>query len=294
MKEELSREELLKKIEWGAKFGYMPVDIPEKYLQDRQFIIEALKLNGDVYRKLPEEMKKRDKEIIVLAAQKVKDWFFLNIDSDLYDDREFVLKLLSANGRCIWDVSKYIEIDEEMLLTAIAQNYLAAGKIPWERLHDREYALKIGKINGRTLSHFSNELRDDEEVVFTFASRNYRAFECASNHLKNDEASLMKLLFANPSCLAYAPKKYRSDRALAEKLTEIHPYVYRYLSAELKEDAGFAFKAVTRYPELCYYVPQSLRENGEFLSRIAAVLNDPELPESVKAEIKDRLRLKDN
>lgn len=294
MKEEYSREELLEKIEWGAHFDFVPVDIPEKYLQDRQFIIEALSLNGDVYRKLPEDMKRRDKEIIILAAKKAKDWFFLNIDSSLYNDREFVLKLLSVKGRCIRDVSKFIEIDEEMLLTAIAQDYLAAGKIPWEKLHDREYALKIGKINGRTLSHFSKELRDDEEVVFTFASRNYRAFECASNRLKNDEEFLMKLLFANPSCLAYAPNKYRGNRALAEKLTEIHPYVYRYLSVELKKDAGFALKAVTRYPELCYYVPQSLRENGAFLDGISAALNDPSLSEDVKRELKDRLRLKDN
>lgn len=294
MKEEYGREELLEKIKWGAQFGFVPVDIPEKFLRDRAFILEALSLNGDVYRKLPEEMKRRDKEIIVLAAKKAKDWFFLNIDSDLYDDREFVLKLLSVKGRCIWDVSKFIEIDEEMLLTAIAQDYLAAGKIPWKRLSDREYAIKIGKINGRTLSHFSKELRDDEEVVFTFASRNYRAFESASNRLKNDEEFLMKLLFANPSCLAYAPKKYRSDRALAEKLTEIHPYVYRYLSAELKEDAGFALKAVTRYPELCYYVPQSLRDDSAFLDGIAAALNDPALSEDVKSELKDWLRIKDN
>lgn len=291
MKEEYGREELLKIIERDAEFKFVSVDIPEKFFHDRQFVMEALRLNGDVYRQLPDDMKKRDKEIILLAAQHYDSWWYLEIDDSLYDDREFVLKLLSVNGQCIFKVRKYIEIDEEILLTAIGQYYGAAAFIPWERRSDREYALKISKISGRTLSYFSEELRDDEEIVFNCASRSYRAFESASDRLKNDGEFLNKLLFANPACLAYAGRKFRCDRQLCEKLMEIHPYVYRYVSKELKGDVEFIVKAMRHCPELFTRIPFEKRYDKTVRARLNELSNDPEVSVEVRETLRMRLRL---
>lgn len=291
MKEEYGREELLKIIERDAEFEYVSVDIPEKFLRDRQFVIEAVKLNGDVYRQLPDDIKTRDKEIILLAAQHYDSRWCLEIDDGLYEDREFVLKLLSVNGECIFDVRKHIEIDEEILLTAIGQYYGAAAFIPWEKRSDREYALKISKISGRTLSYFSEELRDDEEIVFNCASRSYRAFESASNRLKNDEEFVTKLLFVNPACLAYAARKFRCDRQLCEKLMEIHPYVYRYVAKELKGDIEFIVKAMRHHPELFMRIPFENRFDKTVRARLKGLVNDPEVSEEVRETLRMRLRL---
>ena len=291
MKEEYGREELLEIIKRDAEFEFVSVDIPEKYLRDRQFIIEALKLNIDVYRQLPDDMKTRDKEIILLTAEQKDSWWMLKIDDSLYEDREFVLKLLSVNGECIFDVRKHIEIDEEILLTAIGQYYGAAAFIPWEKRDDREYALKISKINGRTLSSFSARLRDDEEIVFNCAAKSYRAFEDASNRLKNDEEFVKKLLFANPACLAYAARKFRVDRQLCERLMEIHPYVYRYVLGELKGDVEFIVKAMRHHPELYTRIPFLKRYDKTVRARLNELTDDPAISEEVRETLRMRLRL---
>lgn len=285
---ETDRKIILEKIASLKEFKFVMKDlVPNEYFNDRDFVVEALKLNPYFFDILPEEMR-GDKELILLAAVGV-DSFELRFNKKLLDDRTFLLNLLSVNGGLISLVDRD-KIDREMLLTAIRQDFYAAAFIPYEMRHDRDLAVAVSKLQGKSLKYLAPEFRDDEEIVYNCVT-SYRAFEFASDRLKNNEEFLMRVLEKNPSCLAYAPKKYRTDRQLAEKLMDIHPYVYRYLQGELKYDLNYALKAIRLYPDLYLSVPYDFRKSKAFADGVEKLIEGDAISQEVKDFLRRRLQI---
>lgn len=274
---EKSAEETLAEIE---KFKeYFVPDIPEKLRDDREFMLRAVKINGEALHDASERLK-RDKELILLAAKDC-EWFMFDIPEEHLKDRKFVLALLSENGMFLWTVKSKQKgpLDGELIKTAVRQNFEAARFVKplyfdeKNPMCDKKFVLELVKISGRTLQYAYEPFRDDEEVVLE-AVTSYRAFEFASNRLKHNEDFLVRVLDKNPSCLAYAPARYREDKTLVAALMKKHPYVYRYAKEDIRLDFALAVEALSGDVRIYSYVPKKLRESKRFLDEIERLIEE--------------------
>lgn len=276
--EELQRDKelYLLAVETCNRYGNLP-PIPAAWKSDRKFISEALQKNGSVLEQASEELRS-DREILMqVAAKNDGAYRDTKLSAELKADKEFLLKLLSLDGRFLLRIyeGKVMpdEVDMDLVRAAIAQNYSAVLVFSYQALHDRDFVKQLVNIHGRVLEYLAPQFRDDEELVYD-AVVTYRAFEFASNRLKNDEAFLMKILDKNPSCIAYAPVKYREDRALMERLIDVHPYVYRYVKGDLQKDLPLALYALKKDINVYAFLRDSLKKNVQVKEVLREVAHD--------------------
>ncbi len=296
-------------------------EIPDAWRGDREFITEAVKINGDVLAQASEELQ-RDRQLYLLAAETCNhygnlppipaawksDREFVSAapqkndgvlkqaaaqNDNVYEktepsdegnaDREFILKLLSVDGRFLYRIyGRCVSADAadmELVRAAISQNHSVATIFSYDALHNRDFVKQLVNIHGRVLEYVAPQFRDDEELVYD-AVVTYRAFEFASNRLKNDEAFLMKILDKNPSCIVYAPVKYREDRALMERLIAVHPYVYRYVKGDLQTDLSLALYALKKDVGVYDFVRGALNNNA----RVKEILRETAYDETKGAQ----------
>lgn len=254
---------------------YSPCKIPEEFADDREFMLEAVKLNGALLSNASERLK-ADRELILIAAQKCSP-LNLKIPQEYFSERDFMLKLLAVNGSFL---DKYPVFDKELILTAVKNDAQALKYVHYKFFDEflsKDLTLEIVSVNGRALQYVYGPFKDDEDAVFAAVSQHYRAFEFASARLKNNADFLVKVLYTNPSCLAYAPQEYRENRLLIEKLMDINPYCYRYVKGKLKTDADLAIRAVKENLDLYDFVDLSVKRSKKFITALKSIVPSSEI-----------------
>ncbi|MGL6120633.1 MAG: DUF4116 domain-containing protein, partial [Fusobacteriaceae bacterium] len=238
-------------------------------------------------------------------------------------DHEIISELLNNTELFnIEHISKYIEIDRELLLSQlqkcgyIRNRYDNLENIK-KQIHsfqfvDRNFIIDLVSTNGRRLVFF-DELKNDKEVVLSAVESCGSALEFASDELKNDKEVVLSAVENEATSLQYASKELKSDRDIFEK--SIHSACGRIIpinqvSSELKRDKELIELMIKKlhyrddreydstisvdYFDCHYglnhfnYISQNLRGNKEYILNIMRNINYPsfEFFDSLSMELK--------
>ena len=239
--------------------AYSTVYIDPQFLEDKNFILEAVKVNGNLLNKVEEPLK-HDMELLLVAAQNSPDSFALRykLPEEILSDYDFMLKLVAVKGKFVWqyfsgrNYSQFSEEEKKLILTAVANDF-EAFDYPnisgcFNLWRDKEFALELVGVNGNVFKYFCKQLRGDKNIVLKAIEKNYRLFELATNNLRGDENFIGRAIEVNACCLAFAPAYMREDRELVTRLMQKTPFVYRYAKGEMKNDIQLALQTVKGAP----------------------------------------------
>lgn len=282
--------------------AYSSVYIDPQFLEDRNFLLEAVKINGNLLNKVEEPLK-YDREILLIAAQNSPDSFAMRykLPEAILSDYDFMLKLVAVKGKFLWqyfprrNYSQFSQDEKKLILAAVANDYEAfdypdiSGNLNCWR--DKEFALQLVGVNGNVFKYFCKELRGDKNIVLKAIENSYRLFELATNNLRSDEKFIRRAIEVNACCLAFAPAYMREDRELVTRLMQKTPFVYRYAKGEMQNDASLALQAVKGAPELYHYLGYEMtNKNMDFILGLAEFASAEDTPTELKQFFKSRLR----
>lgn len=285
-----------------SRVQYTPLNIDKQFLQDREFLLDALKIDGNILEQVKPPLK-YDRELLLIAAENADEMlpWEIKLPEDILSDYDFMLKLVGVKGRFLrqWcfhrNYSPFTEEEKKLILAAVANDYEAFDEISLtgnlDFYNDKAFALELVAVNGKILRYFGKELRSDRDIIFKAIEYNYQAFEFATKNLRNDEQFILCAMEVNACCLAFAPKHMREDRELVTRLMQKTPFVYRYAKGEMRQDTALALQAVKGAPNLYDFLDYEMtHENMEFISGLTEFVNAADTPEDVKMMLKERLK----
>lgn len=158
--------------------------------------------NGvDILLSMASENLRKDKDIVLLACEKdpfnYEDFAdpdqraIYYVDKSLLHDKDFILKIVSTSP----DVLLYIDNenhavfeDKEYVKKLIEVQPFSIKYVSDRLKDDKELALIAVKLKGITLKYVSDRLRNDKEVVIESLNQDKDAFKYISEELKYDDA----------------------------------------------------------------------------------------------------------
>ncbi len=131
----------LKRLKKGSRddaFSFLKKNADKKLKSDREFILEAIKINPNSFLFASKKLRS-DREITIAAA--AYPHALREADKSLRSDRQIVLAYINNNGAALWHADKKLQSDREIVLAAVSQNAEALNYAGEELKSDREIVL---------------------------------------------------------------------------------------------------------------------------------------------------------
>lgn len=163
---ELSKYNLISKIEDGEIPSGMFLDILKKWGGDREVVISVLEKSAENVSEISDELK-ADKEVMFIAMRE-DPIYMVYASKELKDDKEFVLQAIEAGCCSMHQISERLS-------------------------NDRELAMRCVEINGLDLWALNEKFKDDREIVAAAIKHNVDGLRYASERLQNEMEFLLLL-----------------------------------------------------------------------------------------------------
>jgi len=165
-KEILSALKRLKKGSRDDAFSFLKKNADKKLKSDREFILEAIKINPNSFLFASKKLRS-DREITIAAA--AYPHALREADKSLRSDRQIVLAYINNNGAALWHADKKLQSDREIVLAAVRNDPcygIPSLAFADKKLQsDREIVLAAVSQNAEALNYASEELKSDREIV---------------------------------------------------------------------------------------------------------------------------------
>ncbi len=202
-KEILSALKRLKKGSRDDAFSFLKKNADKKLKSDREFILEAIKINPNSFLFASKKLRS-DREITIAAA--AYPHALREADKSLRSDREIVLAFVNNDGTALWHADKKLQSDREIVLAAVR--------------NDPCYGIP-------SLAFADKKLQSDREIVLAAVSQNAEALNSAGEELKSDREIVLAAVSQDAKALDYAGEELKSDREIvlaAERIREGEKY----------------------------------------------------------------------
>lgn len=259
------------------KHSYFYKDILEYispiFLNDRNFIIKALSLNGQ---------------------------FFKEISDKYSDDREVVIAAVSNFGKALEYVSDKLKKDKEVCITALLNASFASLYIDESLKNDRDICL--AQLRGSGFWGINDEYRGlsdnykcDEEFIITALEKNFSVFYSMPDKVKNDK-NLIKKALMNPNIKSniykYLSNELKVDKDIALMAVKKSSALYGYsMPEEIRKDSEIALEVIRQTGDAHWFdIPNILKNDIEFLKQAVEIDKNilKRLSPDIKQQIKDK------
>lgn len=244
----LDREKIIEQLKRGLNYS----TLDEKYKEDKEIAMVALKKNADNIKYISQNLKK-DKDIGLQATLDGHVLNFKYISDNLKNDREFVLTVLTYYnpidfpGRTlsIYDnISKNLRGDKEIALIALEGNPACFGRVSDKLKDDLEIVTIVAK-SGFYSSYIDDKFTGNKDFILNILE------EKGDNRIPWDNVySLIK----NTSF------KLRDDKDVMLSAIKIAPDVINLASSRLLNDEDFILCAVKENDYVRYHMPDKYKD----------------------------------
>ena len=262
-------------------------------LQDDEEMVSIAIKNGRSLEFASERFK--DDDAVAFSAVKDNPYAIRFVSLRLIKDREFILKVLSANGRALLigmdnpDFASMHYNEDPELVKAAVTNFGMALEVASDALKsDREIVIVAldeshndpKSVSESPLRYVSKDLLHDKDIV-RFAIKNCsNAIEYLPEELMNDRDFILLLVQINGAIYEFLPKRYLDDKEITLVAVSYDGiYLYR-ASDRLKDDKEVAMAALKNHGSfdvrdlLELYVSPRLQEDPEIQMLVDNLLNN--------------------
>lgn len=269
-------------------------EIPEAWRSDREFITEAVKINGDALAQASEELQ-RDKDLYLLAVGTCNSYRALPpIPVEWKSDRKFISEALQKNGSVLEQASAELKSDREILMQVASKNddTYRGAELSEELKADKEFLLKLLSVDGRFLFRiYEGKVMPDEvdmDLVRAAISQNYSVVSIFSYQALGDRDFVKQLVNIHGRVLEYVAPRFRDDEELVYDAVVTYR-AFEYASNRLKNDEAFLMKILDKNPSCIAYAPVKYREDRALMKKLIDV--HPYVYRYVKGDLQKDLPL---
>lgn len=237
---------------WHTNFGTQAMRIGKEYdftkpsiygfasealLSDRSFVLEAVRFHPGSLQWVAAELR-ADREVALAALTcrskpcppqdfcHVAARAYPHVDAALRADRDFVLEVVSANGRLLSEAGPIFRTDRAVVLAAVAETAVALTYASNLLRQDRGFLLAAARVNGLILLHLAlaSSYRCDRQLVLAAVSQNGEALQYADDDCQADREVVTAAVSASvqlypgdprgPLALRHAALSLRTDAEL--------------------------------------------------------------------------------
>jgi hypothetical protein len=237
----------------------IPIDFPNHFLNDKQFILEAIeKLPRLIYYLNPEF--KKDPEV-VLQVVKNQGRFLKYADSSLKTNLEIVKVAIKNNGLALEFVDESLKKDNNIVLEAVRNNPLALEFADESLKKDSKIVLEAIKNNGLALEFADESLKKDYKIALEAIKNNGLALEFANESLKKDSKIVLEAFRNNTKVINFISDGLWCDKMFVLEAIKIRYWALQYASDSLKNDREIAVEAINKDGFALEYVSDSLKSD---------------------------------
>ena len=132
--------------------------------------------------------------------------FYVYVNQELENDREFILKAVKYNGLVLQYVKIKFINHREIELEAVKNNGDALKYISQELINDKEIVLEAVKQNGLALRFVSEKLKN-REIILEAVKKKYLALQFISKEFLNDEEIILEAVKQNGLALYFVSQE---------------------------------------------------------------------------------------
>lgn len=246
--------------------------IENRFNNDKDFIIEAIKSHGSVINKSFITQFSEDKDFMLKVA-KVNKFLFALASPKLLDDHDFMLNALKLNGKVMEYLSPRLAQVEELVLEGVKNG----GILQFDSgnslnlADNRKIILEAVKKHVTTLMFVTDRLKDDEEVVTGALENDGIAYAYISDRLKKKENLIRMTLNTKPYMIGDVCMALNND-------IEARKWAYFTLSIDGKsiehmfqfqDDADIVNTALENDIEAFYYIENHSLIRPDLLLNVA-------------------------
>lgn len=216
-------------------------DAPEKFLDDKDCAIAAIKRKGVSSLKIISKRLKDDKDV-ALAAIAYQPSCYNYISDRLKYDKTIVLEVLRDDGE-MKNVPDYYKDNKEVMLSFFNMKHLNQQNIQnlqyvSERLrNDTDIVMSAIKTDGLNLKFAGQAFKNDKSLAI-MAIENNGSIEFLSKDLKNDSEIVLLALKNSGSQLKYAGDAFKKDKDIVLMACQDNIENIQYASLEIQEEIG--------------------------------------------------------
>lgn len=272
MSEELTKENLLKKIEESSfYFGEMSEDLK------KDFDVAKALINKNGYGGFDkiDESFKNNKELLMLAYQSdtggynanaskedyvpqqfmndvevicaaVKaGWSFDKVSDELKKNKQIIMASVERTPRDFEKLSEEFRNDESVLLAALEkkESFFTPYQFASDALKSsKEVALKVMSKNGMSLEHVSDDLKKDKEVVLAAVQNRGFSLQFADESFRKDREVVM--FAAQDGASNYIDESFKTDKEICLTLIKKNARDIFWCDDSLKKDKAFMVEAI--------------------------------------------------
>ena len=194
-------------------------------------------------------------------------------------DKSTALDLVYENGNDIYDLPLYLQIDTDVIITALTQSYYSLIHIPPEHINmdvikyifddiDTIYYDNILYIiknydNKFILHNQDYNLRNNKKLIKILFTVNSKTIKYASNEILKDKIFILSIINKyhrkSTKVLKYLSDNLKNDEEIVLTIIKHQPSDFKYASYTLKNNFNFVLKAISY--NILKYTSNTIRDN---------------------------------
>lgn len=172
-----------------------------KLKKDKAFLLEAVKVNGNILEFVSNELK--DEELF-LAALEEDAYSFKYVPAELKNNKAFILSAVSVNGAVFLQIPENLKNDKEFLLEILKHNRYAFEFFPSKFKDDKHVVSAAALRDPDNLQFASERIRGQINFMLPLIKKNGLLLKYASDELKNNRKVVLAAIRQNPEALEFA------------------------------------------------------------------------------------------
>lgn len=260
-------------------------EIKELYQNDIEVILEASKINLEIFQMALENKKLNEKEVLNVVREGNYQQSILAAKY-FNDNRQIILEAVKINGRALEHADSLLKSDLEIVLEAVIENFNALEFADDSLKDDKDFALKAIQYDIDSLEYMSSQLRDDEDLLFKAAMISLRSLNYAGKKLKSNADFFMKIaeniadtnyyyfLFENNYEIVSEnfSSSLKKNKEFAQKFLKLAPLSFSGFSSSITDDVKIVFEALKEDVRVYEQLSDNLKKDFQVL-RIAKEAN---------------------
>lgn len=263
--------------------------IPEKYLYDKDVLLEFVRYDRDVFHEIPEmlfEDKSFVNNILEYNGEALK-----YASEETRQNPEKVLRAVENNGTSLQYASEELKDNPQIVQSALRTGCFKPLKYASERLRsNREFIFSIlydmryiwsqgfydsdftwdlicKKLaeHGRILEYLQPALQNDRELVLETVKYNGLELEFASAELRDDKNIVLNAVNQNGWALRYASERLRANKKIVYSAVKKTGSALEFAGDRLKRKKRIILMAVKHDENVIKYVPEKYRSDKLFM-----------------------------
>eukprot|EP00930_Biecheleria_cincta_P082481 TRINITY_DN72206_c0_g1_i1.p1 TRINITY_DN72206_c0_g1~~TRINITY_DN72206_c0_g1_i1.p1 ORF type:complete len:1390 (+),score=277.57 TRINITY_DN72206_c0_g1_i1:200-4369(+) len=234
---------------------------PVEQRSNKDLVISMMKAGGGVQNwkvmLYGTEEVRCDRDVVLEAVK--QDYMAMSYASAFYDDKDFMLKAVQAQGSAFQYGAEAIRADPDLAYAAVKTSWVAIKHVAEKLRGSSKIIREAVRQCWQALEYASEDLKDDKDIVSLAVKQSWRALQWAGPRLQADKQVLLNAVTQSVDAMQYAAEQLCADQEFMQQAVRLHGLAIKFAVGALVDDRDLVLEAVRQDWRALQYASELLR-----------------------------------